>query len=244
MPSSSTSSPPRSRADQQAFLRSLALPWQVLVNPAGVWDSLRSLPGLPAALTTQWLLLTLGWLPAARPLAEGLSASGINPRLIVPSGPGILGGMLILALLIPLAALFLGALLQLALLLTSSAPRFGQTLSIACYSFMPAYLGRSLGLLLFGILQYLSYKPSDAVAAQFSPGIFGLNFIFAPLSFGWTLASFFDLFGLWSLWLCWTGLRRGLGLGRARAGFSMLALMLIWLLVLTLFWQGIIRGLP
>jgi hypothetical protein len=177
-------------------------------------------------------------------LAEGLSAAGINTRLIVPSGAGLLGGILILALLVPLAAVFVAAVMHLALWLTSSAPRFHRTLSIASYSFVPAYLGRSLGLLLFGMLQYLSYSPSEAMAAQFSPGIFGLNFLFKPLSFAWTLTSFFDLFGLWSLWLCWSGMRRGLGLSGARAGFSMLALMLIWLLVLTLFWQGIIRGLP
>lgn len=215
----------------------LSLPWELLVQPAATWRRLQLQPYSWPAILTQGLLLYAGWLLAARPMLE-LQAVAIGSD---PQTPAALAG---LALPLFALALALGLAGVLWLWFSLLGLRFGyrQMLVWSAYGLLPLYLGRALGLLSFAIIRPLAETPLDALALTINPLSLGLAGLFEPLSYPWVLGSAFDLFGVWSVLLLALGARHFLELHGSRRGWVLVALLLLFLLVLTALWRGLQAG--
>jgi Yip1 domain len=214
------------------------LPWIMLVNPAQAWRALRE--GRPSpwpALVTQMLLLYAGWLAAHKPMAElaevsGLGKGGLDVAALVIGTFAIVATLAILAIVLRAVLVVLGE-------RTGFRPIF----TWLTYGVTPLFIGRFLGLLSFAVFQPLAKDRADAIALQLNPLGLSLASAFAPLSLPWTIASALDIFALWSLVLLALGAVHFLRVNSARAAALLGALLLIWLLALTLVWQGLQRSL-
>lgn len=131
----------------------------------------------------------------------------------------------------------------LALRLAGRAVSMRQSMNLTAYALMPVFLGRALGLSILTVISPLATNQVDAIALQLAPAPLGLAGFWPVLSLPWVILAFFDFFGLWSMTLFWSGLRRYLGFQPQLASWSLASLVLSWLLILTAIWQGIHRGL-
>lgn len=148
-----------------------------------------------------------------------------------------------IALLLWLFLLVLAMVAQLALRLAGLPVDLRRALNLTAYSLMPVFLGRALGLALLTVLWPLAATQAEALQLQLAPAVLGLATLVTPLSLPWVVLVFFDLFGVWSLFIYWAGLRRYLQFTPQQAAWGLTSLVLSWLLVLTAIWQGIHRGL-
>jgi hypothetical protein len=214
------------------------LPWIVLVNPTAAWRALRE--GRPSpwpALLYQLLLLGAGWLVARRPMAQLAEVSGLGSANF---GFGtLLVGMLATVALLAILAL----LLRLYLLVLGTRLAYPVVLTWLAHGATPVFLGRFLGLLSFAVFQPLAADRAGALALQLNPLGLSLAGRFAPLSLPWALAAALDVFTLWSLAILAVGALQFLRLNHARAAALLAALLVIWLLVSALLWQGLQRSL-
>ncbi len=207
----------------------------LLVSPTATWGG--QVGGPLPALVTQALLLMLGWSAASHALADLSKVSGL-----AEGGTGFTSFLLLLAALLVLT-LLLTAAATLLLRALGSKQTFGTMFTWLAYGMTPVYLGRSLGLLTFAIVQPLAADPREALALQVNPLGLSLAGLYPPLSFPWTLAASIDVFTVWALVLLAIGALHYLKLGTARSAALMSALLIIWLLALTAVWQGLQRSL-
>jgi hypothetical protein len=135
-------------------------------------------------------------------------------------------------------------------MLAGQSLAFRRVFAWLAYGLLPLSVGQALGSLMLAVVQPLTHDPAEAIALQLRPFPLGLTGIiprwFPPLSFQWHLASFADLFGLWSLALLALGARHFLGLAPRSSSWVVLALMLLWLLVIAGIWlatQQVLVGL-
>ncbi len=220
-----------------------ALPWQMLVAPVSAWVSLRERNSPLPALLTQWLLLVLYGLIAARPMAELWDAAGLGQLLSADSGPGRWLSVLLLYLPLNLAlAALIALVVRYALLLIAVRISFRQALCWTAYAALPVYLGRFLAFLGFAVVQPLVQNAQDVWALMFNPFSPGIASLFPELSYPWVLFSSFDLFGLWTLLLLALGARHLLGLSVQRGLWATAVIMLLWLAGLTVVWRAMLAA--
>ena len=216
-----------------------ALPWVVLVSPGAGWRTLSVQQHASAwpALLYQALLLLLGWMAARRPMAELAEVSGIGKA---GQGPGafLLGTIALVVALVVLAGL-----LRFALAIVGGSTGVGHIFTWLAFGITPLFVGRFLGLLSFAVFQPLAKDRSDALALQMNPLGISLTSLFHPLSLPWTMASALDVFALWSFTILAIGAVHYLRLTPPRVAAVLGTLLLIWLLTLTLVWQGLQRSL-
>lgn len=189
------------------------------------------MPLIWPAILTQWALLATGW------LASGGALSNLAGSGDAASSPSALAIVLLLPLLALLNLAIAGAAFAW-LRLVGTGLTFWQSFVWLSYGAVPLVLGKALGLLLLAIVRPEVSGHAEALAMQISPYSFGAGFIFHPLSFPWFIASYFDVFGLWSMALIAVGARTFVGLSRAQAAWAVVALVIIWAIVVTGLWQG------
>jgi hypothetical protein len=219
-----------------APLATTALPWGLLTAPATTWRQIALRPLVWPVLLGEWLLLVLGWLAAGRAYAD-LSAAAAGKAQADP--PALLGVALGLLPLLVLVNLGLGGATYLLLNLIGVRQGFRMCLAWAAYGHFPVFIGRAMGLLVFGFSRPLADNAAQATALQMSPAPLGFAPLLQPLSFPWTLAVFFDVFGIWAAVLLLLGARHMLHLDRPRTASALAVLVLLWLLVLTGVWQTV-----
>lgn len=215
----------------------------MLVSPVAAWSRLSdtTLPWAP--LLSQWLLVVAGWTVSAGAWGELSQSAGLQGNGRSP-GPGAwLAGASTIAVMLVLCLVAVTLQTLLALRLTGRSVSLRKALTLSAHALMPLFLGRSLNLALLTVLSPLAVSQADALALQLAPAPLSAAGLMPALSLLWVVLAFFDLFGVWSMWLYWLGLRRYLGFERQLAAWSMVALVLSWLLILTAIWQGIHCGL-
>lgn len=214
------------------------LPWIVLVNAGAAWRALAAGKSSAwPALLYQVLLLLFGWMVSRRPMADLAEVSGIGK-----SGQGL--GAFLLGVIALIAGLaLLAVLLRLLVKVIGGQPSFAQVFTWLTYGVTPLFVGRILGLLSFAVFQPLAKDKADALALQVNPLGLSLAGLFHQLSLPWTMASAMDAFALWALVILAVGAVQFLRLNAPRAAALIGALLLIWLLALTLVWQGLQRSL-
>jgi hypothetical protein len=141
------------------------------------------------------------------------------------------------------ALLFLSAVLRVVVQVKGAKPGNAQVLSWVSNGATPFFVGRFLGLLSFAVFQPLAKDKADALALQMNPLGFSAAGLLQPLTLPWTIASALDVFALWALVVLAIGAVHFLRLNAPRASALLGTLLLIWLLALTLVWQGLQRSL-
>lgn len=183
-------------------------------------------------------------------LSRVVSAQAMNELDAAARLPGLpAGGMqawfivsLLLTLLAVIAAnLALALAIRLASLFAGSSIGWRQAGALACYALLPFALGDALGRICFAVILPLSKTMAGAWATHLRPFSLGLATFapvgFTPLSLPWFFASFFDLFGIWSLASIWLGLRELAQTLRMRRSWIMLGVVLLLALALAAAWQ-------
>jgi len=228
----------------------VSVPWQLLVRPVGAWQELRDHPVWWPALAGHVLLAWFSWLVTLGSVRQIDVAAGISDLFPPLKLPDSLIWLILLAAAIALGCMILAAVARWWLMLAGQIQPFRRALTWLVYSLLPLSLGQALGCLTLALVQPLTSDPAEAIALQLRPFSLGLAAFmprwFPPLSFQWHLASFADLFGLWSLALLALGARHFLGLAPRAVLWSVLALMLLWLLVIAGLWlatQQVLVGL-
>jgi hypothetical protein len=116
--------------------------------------------------------------------------------------------------------------------LAGLACSYPRVFTYAAYILLPVSVGQALGKLAFGLAMPLSGNPAEIIAWHFRPFSAGLASLLPhpplALSLPWALLAVFDLFGLWALWLGYTGLRPYLGANRDQAPWLALMLVLVF----------------
>jgi hypothetical protein len=214
------------------------LPWIVLVSPTAAWRALLQQKPTPwPALMYQILLLCVGWIAAQKPMGELAEISGIG------KGGSDTGALIVGLFVIVAVQAILAALVQFTVQIVSQRPSFNTVFTWLAYGTTPLFLGRFLGLLSFAVFQPLAQDKAGALALQVNPLSLSLAGLFPPVSLPWTIASQADIFALWSLAILALGAVHYLRLNAARAAAVTCTLLLIWLVALTLMWQGLQRSL-
>jgi hypothetical protein len=108
---------------------------------------------------------------------------------------------------------------------------------------MPVMLGYMVSALLFALIQPLSNEPAQAVALALRPFTFSLaTFLpryFPPVTLSWFIASYFDVFSLWGLWLLISGAKWLLGLDSYKLVWLALELVILSVAVIIGLWQSV-----
>jgi hypothetical protein len=218
-----------------------ALPWRMLVAPSLTWRKVAERPQYWPAIAAQWLLAALGWLLTARLMLELSSVAGVpvSPGLYSPLGR-IISAVFLLPVVLAGNAALAGATYGV-LLVFGQRVAFSRLLTWVSYAVLPAALGAALSRVIFLFAQPLAQDHAAALALQLRPFAFGLvtfwPHTFPPLSFVWFLASYFDIFALWGWLLAALGVRRLLGLSARQGLWLILALVLLFTIALTGYWQ-------
>jgi hypothetical protein len=180
-----------------------------LTQPSALWRE-PSAALIRNGLLAQWLVLALGKLlalPETRDL-QRLTGTGattdtrLSDILILCIGS---------ALTVLAANAILAVALWLLLALLGRQVAYEQLLGITAIALLPLWLGRAVGEALLALSMPLSHTPTEIWAWRLWPFSAGLATWLphapAALSLTWAFACVFDVFGAWSLWLLFTGLR-------------------------------------
>lgn len=216
--------------------------WLALTRPAAFWQELGSVqPDWLAALIAHTGLLFLAGLAAAPAYSElDRAITGVSSA---PLGLGRGIGLLLSVALASagLAALAAG-LLWCGFRLAGLACGYRRLFTYSAYMLLPVSLGQALGKLAFALALPLSSNPAEIMAWHFRPFSAGLASLLPhpplALSLPWSLLAVFDLFGLWALWLGYSGLRPYLGATRPQSPWLGMVLMLVFGMGALGLWQS------
>ncbi len=219
----------------------VSAPWLMLVSPAACWEFLRQHPALWPALVWQMAAVVIGRLVSVHAMSELDVAAQVPALAGTHAWLSFVSSLVVLLLVVAAANLGLALVLKLAALFAGGGISWFSALQLAAYALLPFAAGDALGRCAFAMILPLSTTLAGAWAMHLRPFSLGLA-TFMPkelpaLSLPWFAASFFDLFGLWSLACIWSGLRFFVGLKPVRSLWVMLGVVLLLALVLAAAWQ-------
>ena len=112
---------------------------------------------------------------------------------------------------------------------------------------LPSSAGALLSYLLFAIVRPLATSPDHSLALMLKPYSMGpamfLPEALPPLSFGWFVCSYLDVFGIWSLVLLISGALHFLQLNARKTLWLTLGLMLLSFALITGLWNAVQQSL-
>jgi hypothetical protein len=223
----------------------LSLAWLVLVNPKQAWLSLAAqqcaLPAWAPPVFAQWVMLGLAQVIALQAVFELTQHAGLTTAQLPPGALALVWQLLLYALGVALCNALVACVIFLLAKLVSIRASFQQSFILTAYALLPAVLGHALGMSVLAIAQPLTRQPAHALAVLIRPFSCGLasfsHLAGEPLSLGWLFASYFDIFGLWSLALLVAGTVLYLRAQRTQAAWLALGVMLSFSLGLTGWWR-------
>ena len=220
---------------------SFALPWHILVTPGNIWRLIAERSPWVWAVAFHWVFNIVGQVAVAGSSQELLLTAGLSSR-VAPVTPASVIAMAIVSLVLLLAGLLACALVGMILLRTiGSRLTLSLSLSWVSYALIPVSVGSLFGKLTFAIVQPLAASPVTALAYLVRPLSLNYNDLLAPvlppLSFGWFVISFFDLFAIWSIFLLYLGATRLLHLTLIKKLWLIAGLMIVFFAVITGLWN-------
>ena len=219
---------------------SVVLPWLLLVTPAKAWQSIKRTPHWYWAVALHWLATVLGSIIAFGPTQELLFTAGL-----AAPGRQTLSSIIATAIfsLVGILAGLTAASLAMFLLTRAIGFRseFSKLFNWLAFGLVPLSIGLFLAKLQFTIIQPLADGPELALAYLLKPFSLGLATFASgslpPLSFGWFIFSYFDVFGVWSLWLLAIGAGTVFELSFNRKFWLITELVLLFFAVITGLWN-------
>jgi hypothetical protein len=216
----------------------MATVWRVLVAASKGWQEVRQCPSWWWALLTHWVLQVLTGLLVYKPMLQLASQTGLGVPADYSLAPPL--AILAIALSVVVSMLIAAAGGGVVLLTLGIRRSFAGLMSWVSYGLLPLSLGQCAGGLLFAIVQPLTQDSEQALALSLRPYSFGaaglMPDLLPPLSFGWFVASYFDLFGLWALVLLLVGARELFGTQRVHLLWLGLELVLVFSVIITGLW--------
>lgn len=216
-------------------------PWLMLVKPAACWRTLREQPNIWPAIIWQLCAVALSRLVSVHAMTELDAAARIAPLAGNNSWAWFGLSLAMLMLLVVGANFGLALIIKAASMFAGSKLSWGQAASLAVYALLPFAMGDALGRVAFAMILPLSTTGAGAWAMHLRPFSLGLMSVmpagYPALSLPWYFASFFDIFGWWSLACIGLGLRHFARLRLMRSLWIMLGVVLLLALVLAAVWQ-------
>ncbi len=214
--------------------------FRLLVSPTATWRNLSRSAKPVHSLTTQFLLLAIGRLIGWQPFSDIIQSTGGT----VQNSPllwAVITELFQLAIFVIVANLAIAGLLFGCFTLLGMKTNFQRMLIWLSYGLLPICLGYLVGTIPLWFIQPLTTGPSAAMAWQIKPFSLGvasfLPHYFTPLSAQWFIATTFDFFGIWALWLLGIGAFRYLQYDLRRSAWITCGLVLIFFLAASVMWQ-------
>lgn len=220
-------------------------PLRLLVEPARAWNDLAVAPSALPAFLYHVITIIATWLINAQLYSEVVVAAGIGSSKTM-TGLTLVEVTLQSLISVAVTALLLALALWVVTRLVAASASFRHSWALALNGSLPLAVGWLYGSLLFFFVKPLSIDLLTAISLLLKPYSLGLiTFMpghFAALSLPWFFATYFDLFGIWSIILVIIGMARFLGVERSKLAWAVLSLMLLLALIITGLWQVIQLG--
>jgi|GEM_PF-4075823 len=216
----------------------MATVWRVLVGASEGWQEVRQGSAWWWAVLIHWVLQALTALLVYEPMLQLASQTGLHA--LSDQAWALALAILAIALSVVVSMLIAAAAGSVALLALGIRSSYTRLLSWVSYGLLPLALGQCAAGLLFSIVRPLTQDPVQALSLSLRPYSFGvagmIPEVLPPLSFGWFVASYFDLFGLWAMVLLLIGARAVFGLQRLHILWLGLELVLVFSVIITGLW--------
>jgi len=218
----------------------LANPFRLIVSPTKTWGELAQTANPAQAILAQFLLLAIGRLFAWQPMRDMIQSFGgvtqNSPLLLALFTELLLLAFFVVAANFALAGILFGCFSLLGMKL-----EFKRLLIWLSFGLIPICLGYLAGTIPLWFIQPLSADFAAALSWQIKPFSLGLASFFpgyfTPLSAQWFIASTFDFFGCWALWLLASGTNRYFQHDLRRSAWITCGLVLLFFVAASGMWQ-------
>lgn len=217
-------------------------PWRMLITPSEIWVQLRKHPSWWYAVLAQWVIASPAMLISRRDVEQLAWTAGFGVSAQSSTWASLAGGLFSTAVVILVVNLLAALACWLVAAMVGQPCGFRQALTWLAHSALPYVLGVAVSWLLLTIAPITPDSPDHALALLLRPSSLGpapyLQQAIPPLSLLWFVASYLDVFGLWSLALLALGARYFLGANVRQTTWIAGLLVLLCLAVLTSVWQA------